>query len=265
MTASLPVSIPYYVVDAFADGPFTGNPAGVCPLEQWLPEGVLQEIAAENNLSETAFFVRESDSFRLRWFAPTAEVDLCGHATLAVAHILYTTLDQTEPLVRFLTRSGPLEVERKDGRLRMDLPVLTLVPEDAPHDLVKGLGVSPLEVYRSMDWVCVLPDEDTVRQLVPDLETLKHLGLRGVVVTATGRNSDYVLRCFAPNFGIPEDPVTGSAQTMLWPYWSKRLGKTSVSARQLSRRGGTLACEVVGDRVYVVGHARTYMSGRIFL
>jgi predicted PhzF superfamily epimerase YddE/YHI9 len=255
--------IPYYVVDAFADGPFTGNPAGVCPLTDWLPDDVLQKIAAENNLAETAFFAKEGDAFRLRWFAPAAEVDLCGHATLAAAHVLYDVLGERESPLRFLTRSGLLTVERQADRLQLDLPQLPLVPSEIPPVLLEGLGVSPTAVYRAMDWVCIFDEESVVRTLAPNLESLKRLDLRGVLVTAPGEDSDYVLRCFGPGVGIPEDPVTGSAQSMLAPYWAGRLKKTTLVVRQLSARGGTLFCEVAGDRVKVSGYARTYLKGTI--
>ena len=258
-------AIPYYVVDAFTDGPFTGNPAGVCPLKEWLPDDVLQKIAAENNLAETAFFAREGEAFRLRWFAPEAEVDLCGHATLAAAHILYDAPGEHNSPLRFLTRSGLLTVERQGDRLQMDLPMLPLLPHDAPEDLLEGLGTRPLEVFRAMDWVCVFDNESTVKNLSPNLEALKRLDLRGVLVTAPGNDVDYVLRCFGPGIGIPEDPVTGSAQSMLAPYWGERLRKTSLQVRQLSARGGSLFCEIGGDRVKVSGRARTYMRGTIFV
>jgi predicted PhzF superfamily epimerase YddE/YHI9 len=257
-------AIPYYIVDAFADGPFTGNPAGVCPLKEWMPDDVLQKIAAENNLAETAFFVREGDAFRLRWFAPSAEVDLCGHATLAAAHVLYNTLDERAAPLRFLTRSGVLTVEPLGERLQLDLPTLPLLRQDPPQDLLEGLGVRPLEVFRAMDWVCVFDNEFTIRTLSPNLDVLRRLDLRGVLVTAPGADVDYVLRCFGPRVGIPEDPVTGSAQSMLAPYWAARLKKMSLVVRQLSARGGTLLCNLAGDRVAVAGYARTYLRGAIF-
>ena len=259
-----PGYVPYYVVDAFSEGPFTGNPAGVCPLEEWPPDDILQKIAAENNLAETAFFAREGDAFRLRWFAPMAEVDLCGHATLAAAHVLYDELRERGSPLRFLTRSGLLTVARLGERLQLDLPTLPLVSHDPPRELIEGLGSRPLAVFRAMDWVCVFDTESTVKELRPDFEALKRLDLRGVLVTAPGREVDYVLRCFGPRVGIPEDPVTGSAQSMLAPYWAGRLKKTSMQVRQLSARGGTLFCELADDRVKVAGNARTYMCGAIF-
>lgn len=258
-------TIPYYVVDAFSNGPFTGNPAGVCPLDQWLPDDALQKIAAENNLAETAFFSPEDDGFRLRWFTPEAEVDLCGHATLATAHILYEELGYQNPQIRFFTRSGILTVQRHDGKLRMDLPILPITRSDAPANLVEGLGVRPLEVFSSMDWVCVFKDESVVRNLSPDLELLKRLPRRAVLATASGSTVDYVLRCFGPNIGIPEDPATGSAQSMLAPYWAAQLGKRVLAVQQLSKRGANLFCEVTEDRVHVSGFARTYLKGTLII
>jgi len=259
------MKIPYYVIDAFAAGPFTGNPAGVCPLAAWLPDGVLQGIAAENNLSETAFFVPKGDGYHLRWFAPGAEVDLCGHATLAAAHVVYAFLGRTASAVTFDTKSGPLTVARRDGRLVMDFPALPLAPGAPPEALSRGLGATPAKAFRSMDHVAVLESEDTVRALAPDLAVLKALDGRGVIVTAPGKTSDYVLRCFAPKVGIPEDPVTGSAQCMVAPYWAAHLGKKSLSARQLSARGGELFCEVDGNRVRIAGKARLFSKGEIHL
>jgi predicted PhzF superfamily epimerase YddE/YHI9 len=255
--------LPYYVVDAFADGPFTGNPAGVCPVEVWPADAVLQAVAAQNNLSETAFFKKEGAAYRLRWFAPLGEIDLCGHATLAAAHVLYTVHGRKDPSTSFLTRSGELKVGWEGSRYVMDFPAIRLAPVDAPAGLAEGLGAKPRAVFSSMDWVCMFNDEDAVRALKPDLEKLKKLDLRGVVVTAPGRQSDYVLRCFGPKLGIAEDPVTGSAQSMLAPFWTSRLNKAALTARQLSARGGTLWCESFGDRVKISGRARTYLRGEI--
>ena len=257
--------VPYYIVDAFSSGPFTGNPAGVCPLDRWLPDTVLQSVAAQNNLAETAFFIQDGDSFQLRWFAPSAEVDLCGHATIATAHVIYEELGSKTPVLRFNTRSGLVSVARRDGQLKMDLPRLPLQEHDAPVDLIEGLGVRPTAVYKSMDWVCVFDDKTAVEKISPDLERLKRLDLRGVIATAPAVNVDYVLRCFGPKVGIPEDPVTGSAQSMLAPYWAGRLGKQTLSVQQLSTRGGTLFCSVVESAIEVSGQARTYMRGRIYL
>jgi PhzF family phenazine biosynthesis protein len=258
-------TIPYYAVDAFSNGPFTGNPAGVCPLDQWLPDDTLQKIAAENNLAETAFFSPEDDGFRLRWFAPEAEVDLCGHATLATAHVLYEELGYQDSSIRFFTRSGVLTVERHDGKLRMNLPLLPITRGDAPAELQEGLGAKPLEIFHSMDWLCVFENENVVRGLSPNLELLKRLPLRAVLVTAPGSTADYVLRCFGPNVGIPEDPATGSAQSMLAPYWAARLDKRVLSVQQLSKRGARLFCEVAEARVHVAGFARTYLKGTLLI
>jgi PhzF family phenazine biosynthesis protein len=259
-------TLPLFIVDAFADGPFTGNPAAICPMiDSWLPDDLLQKIAAQNNLAETAFFLPEGDVLRLRWFAPQAEVDLCGHATLATASVIYELLGYKAPSIQFLSRSGPLSVERRGDQYVLDFPVLTMAPASAPADLVEGLGAAPREVFRSMDWIAVFDDEEAVRRLSPDLERLKRLDGRGVIVTAPGRAGGYVLRMFGPKVGIPEDPVTGSAQSALTPYWSERLGQKELAVRQLSPRGGSLTCERVGDRVRIAGRARLYLKGGIHL
>lgn len=257
------MKIPYYIVDAFVSKAFTGNPAGVCPLEAWLPDPLLQSIAAENNLSETAFFVKEGADYRLRWFSPAAEVDLCGHATLAAAHVLYEVMGRKDSSVKFNTRSGPLMVDWEGSRLALFLPMLPMTPQEPPAELVEGLGVKPRAVFRSMDWVCVLNDEDALKSLAPRMDALRKLDLRGVVVTAPGKTSDYVLRCFGPKIGIPEDPVTGSAQSMLAPFWAARLGKKSMTVRQLSARTGEMSCDVSADRVKISGRASLYLRGEI--
>lgn len=258
------MKLPYYVVDAFTTKAFTGNPAGVCPLEAWLPDPLLQAIAAENNLSETAFFVKEGNDYRLRWFAPAAEVDLCGHATLGAAHVLYHVLGRKDSSVRFLTKSGPLTVDWEGSRLILSMTAIPLSPQEPPPALLEGLAVvKPRAVFRSMDWVCVLNDEESVRGLSPRLDAFKKLDLRGVVVTAPGKDCDYVLRCFAPKVGIPEDPVTGSAQAMLAPFWAARLSKHDMTARQLSARTGELHCQASADRVRVGGRTSLYLTGEI--
>jgi PhzF family phenazine biosynthesis protein len=259
-----PFKIPYYGVDAFVTGrPFSGNPAGVCPLEAWLPDPMLQAVAAQNNLSETAFFVKEGDGYRIRWFAPAAEVDLCGHATLASAHVLYEVMGRKESNVTFQSKSGPLKVSWEGSRLVLDFPALPLSPADAPAELLEGLGSKPRAAFRAMDWVCVFNDEEAVRSLRPRFDVLSKLDLRGVVVTAPGKDCDYVLRVFGPKLGVQEDPVTGSAQSMLAPFWAARLGKKSLSVKQLSARGGELSCDVSGDRVRIAGKARVYLKGDI--
>jgi PhzF family phenazine biosynthesis protein len=258
-------TITQYQIDAFASKLFEGNPAAVCPLPCWLDESVLQAIAAENNLSETAYFVAADEGFELRWFTPMAEVDLCGHATLASAYVLFELLRYEKPQVRFSTRSGELVVTRRGDALAMDFPVRPPRPCTAPRELIAGLGVPVLEVFAADDYVAVLETEQQVRDLVPDPTPFMRLDLRGVAVTAPGGDVDFVSRFFAPKYGIAEDPVTGSLHCVLTPYWAARLGKKSLSARQLSRRGGSLFCELNGERVTISGRAVKFMEAQIEL
>lgn len=255
--------IPMFVVDAFADRVFTGNPAAVCLLKEWLPDAVLRSIAAENNLSETAFVVRQASRKALRWFTPEVEVDLCGHATLAAAHVLFRHEGCPEEPLRFETRSGTLSVTRDGDWIRLDFP--SRPPEDCgiPEDLVTGLGRAPIRVQRSRDYLAVFETESEVRGLSPDFAALARVDSLGVIATAPGNSCDFVSRFFAPRAGIPEDPVTGSAHCTLIPYWSARLGRTELRARQVSRRGGELRCEDRGDRVGILGRAVTYSVGSI--
>ncbi|HEY0787831.1 MAG TPA: PhzF family phenazine biosynthesis protein, partial [Thermoanaerobaculia bacterium] len=227
-----------FQVDAFADRVFEGNPAAVVPLDAWLDDPVMQAIAEENNLSETAFFVPAGEGFALRWFTPGGEVDLCGHATLATAHVVYTRLGHSRPAVRFETRSGELIVMRRDGGLTMDFPAAPPRPADAPQALAAGLGKEPKEILAAFDWVAVYESEEDVRALAPDFARLETVGLRGVVATAPGRAVDFVSRCFFPKLRIDEDPVTGSAHCEMAPYWAARLGRNELRARQVSKRGG---------------------------
>lgn len=260
------MKIPYYVVDAFTDRPFGGNPAGVCLLDAWAADRTLQDIAFENNLSETAFFVADRDRFHLRWFTPTAEVDLCGHATLASAHVLFECRGHQKPSVQFETKSGSLTVVReRDGFLGMDFPALAPKPVEAPPPLIAALGTAPEAVLAGMDYVVVYKDAQAVSRLAPDFDGLRRLDRRGVIVTAPGLEADYVLRFFAPKLGVNEDPATGSAQCLLAPYWSARLKKRTLAVRQLSFRGGDLRCEIKGDRVMISGRAVVYSRGEIGL
>jgi PhzF family phenazine biosynthesis protein len=263
------MKLPLFQVDAFAEGVFSGNPAAVCPLDTWLPDNVMQAIAAENNLSETAFFVREDPGFRLRWFTPTREVELCGHATLASAFVLWTHLGESGPL-RFRTRSGVLIVEQDGDRIVLDFPALSLEPAQRPPDaLFIGLGVKPDAVLANGEslgsgfYVALYPSEAVVRDLSPDFAALSSFGDMGVVATAPGVEAAFASRCFAPAFGIPEDPVTGSIHCFLVPYWAGRLGRKALRARQVSARGGTLYCEWIGDRVRIGGTAAGYLVGTI--
>jgi PhzF family phenazine biosynthesis protein len=262
---TLDMEIPIYQVDAFTGQVFSGNPAAVCPLREWLPAELMQKIASENNLSETAFFVPEGDGYRIRWFTPAAEVDLCGHATLASAYVFFTFIETAASQIRFASRSGPLRVARSGEMLTMDFPSQPPVPCTAPPALISSLGRTPREVLSSEDYFVVYEKEDDVRSLNPDMAGLGSLDLRGVIVTAPGSDADFVSRFFAPALGIPEDPVTGSAHCALIPYWSRRLGKDDLFARQISGRGGELFCRNMSDRVAISGRAVLYMKGTIEL
>lgn len=257
-------TIPLFHVDAFTREIFGGNPAAVCPLEAWLPDALLYRIAAENNLPETAFFVKTGEGrYDLRWLTPTTEVDLCGHATLASADVLFRLLGFRGDRVRFHTRSGVLEVTHRDGLYAMDFPASPPEPCEAPAALVQALGVTPRATLRAFDYVVVVDTDAQVRALAPDFATLAQLDLRGVTVTAPGRDVDFVSRFFAPRYGINEDPVTGSAHCELAPYWAGVLGTTRLRAEQVSARGGRIDCEVRGDRVTLAGRAAHYMTAAI--
>jgi PhzF family phenazine biosynthesis protein len=262
-------SVPIYQVDAFADRAFTGNAAAVCPLESWLPDDLLQSIAAENNLSETAFFVPEEGGFHLRWFTPVSEVDLCGHATLASAHVLFHHLGHRADLIRFSSKSGPLTVARGIlGSIELDFPSRppVAVTEDEQRAVAEALRVEPVEVLASSrDFMAVLESEEMVRSLMPDFVAISRLSRIATMVTAISERAsvDFVSRFFAPAESIDEDPVTGSAHCTLVPYWAGRLGKEDLEAQQVSQRGGHLSCELMGDRVKIAGRAITYLEGRI--
>lgn len=254
-----------YQVDAFTTRLFAGNPAAVCPLDAWLEDDLLQSIAAENNLSETAFFISSENTFHLRWFTPVAEVDLCGHATLAAAHVIFEHLAYSGQTIRFATRSGILSVERQGSLLVMDFPVTPPRHCTPPDALFAGLGRQPVEVLAAEDYFAIFESEDIVRSIQPDFAVLSALDLRGVIITARGNQVDFVSRFFAPKLGILEDPVTGSAHCALTPYWSVNLGKQAMRARQISKRGGDILCELKSDRVALAGHAVTFMTAEIFL
>ena len=255
--------IKQYQVDAFANRVFEGNPAAVCPLEFWLDDDVLQSIASENNLAETAFFVPADKGFDLRWFTPVKEVNLCGHATLASAHVIFEILDYADPLIRFQTRSGELTVQRKGDLLEMDFPALALKPCTDFDALTAALGQRPVELFTTEDYLAVFDNEAAIRAMKPDHGRLSQLDLRAVIITAPGTEFDFVSRVFAPKYGIPEDPVTGSAHCALAPYWATRLNKNTLNARQVSARGGNIGCEVKVDRVLLSGHAVTFMTAEI--
>jgi PhzF family phenazine biosynthesis protein len=257
--------IPLYQIDAFTSRVFAGNPAAVCPLGGWLEDGLMQAIAQENNLSETAFFVPLDQGYHIRWFTPSAEVDLCGHATLASAYAIFTYIDPCRTQVTFKSRSGPLTVSRQGDLLAMDFPSKPPSPCAAPPSLTEALAVRPSEVLCSEDYFVVLASEQDVRSVDPDMGLLRKVDLRGVTVTAKGRDADFVSRFFAPKYGVNEDPVTGSAHCALIPYWSRKLGRKELLARQVSKRGGEIFCQDRGDRVVIAGQAVAYMEGNVMI
>jgi predicted PhzF superfamily epimerase YddE/YHI9 len=257
--------IPIYQIDAFTDRLFGGNPAAVCVLDRWPADSLLQSVAAENNLSETAFLVGGNGRYQLRWFTPKVEVDLCGHATLAAAYVVFREIEQALREVIFDSRSGELRVSRENELMTMDFPASHGTICDCPDLLTEGLGRNPLEVRRDAMYLCIFADEEDIRALQPDFSALAELDTLGVIVTAPGRSVDFVSRMFAPRVGIPEDPATGSAHCLLTTYWAARTGKTRFTARQLSSRGGELECELRGERVLISGRAVKYLQGEILL
>jgi PhzF family phenazine biosynthesis protein len=259
------MKIPFYQIDAFASQVFSGNPAGVCLLDDWLSDEILQSIATENNLPETAFIVRRETYYDLRWFTPAVEIDLCGHATLASGYVIFEYLGHDSESVEFMSKSGKLSVEKKENLLFLDFPSRKPKECDSPDGIDNILGLSPSEVLSSRDLLVIFEDESAIRNLSPDLNAIAKLDHFALIATAPGNNSDFVSRFFAPGAGIPEDPVTGSAHCTLIPYWSERLDKTELHAFQLSKRGGELFCIDNGERVSIGGKAVTYMSGSIEL
>jgi PhzF family phenazine biosynthesis protein len=254
-----------YQIDAFASEVFAGNPAAVVPLDSWLPDDVMLNIAAENNLAETAFFIPSEKGYDLRWFTPTVEMDLCGHATLASAYLIFEVLGTGESTLRFQTRSGELTVEKIDGRLVLDFPSRPGTPAEAPAGLIEAIGAEPKEILKSRDYMLVYESEADILAIKPNFEALARIGAHAVIVTARGDSSDFVSRFFAPEVGVPEDPVTGSAHCTLIPYWAEKLGKNELFARQVSARGGELFCTLIGDRVKMAGDAVLYMKGEIYV
>ena len=260
------MTLTLFQVDAFTDHLFGGNPAAVCPLEQWLPDATMQNIAMENNLAETAFFIPKEDHFHLRWFTPAVEVDLCGHATLATAYVLFHYLDWKKPELVFESRSGILRVKKDNDLLTLDFPADSLQLIEPSKELNSCLGIEPLETYLGKtDFMAVVASQKEVENLQPDFLRMSRLTGRGVIVTAPGETVDFVSRFFAPQVGINEDPVTGSAHTTLTPFWSARLGKTNLKAIQLSARKGHLNCQLKGDRVEISGKGQLYMKGDIHI
>ncbi len=262
------MTIPVYQADAFTSQLFGGNPAAICPLTEWLPDDLMQKIARENNLAETAFFVKTNKGYLLRWFTPEYEIDLCGHATLASAHILFTELGYTEDTIHFETvKAGVLTVQRDGDKYTMDFPSRPPIPIEEPNGLVEALGGGkPVAILRSRDYFVVYASEKEISELAPDFYALSKLDTIGVVVTARAKEKgiDFVSRFFAPGAGIPEDPVTGSAHCNLIPYWAKILGKDQLHAYQISARKGELWCELKGDRVLMSGKAVTFLKGEIY-
>jgi PhzF family phenazine biosynthesis protein len=254
-----------YQIDAFTSEVFAGNPAAVVPLEAWLPDETMLAIAAENNLAETAFFIRSEKGYDLRWFTPTVEMDLCGHATLATAYLIFEVLGTDQTVLRFHTRSGELTVEKIDGRYVLDFPSRPGVPAEAPAGLIEAIGAQPKEILKSRDYMLVYESETEVLRIQPNFNSLAKIGTHAVIVTAKGDSSDFVSRFFAPEVGVNEDPVTGSAHCTLIPYWAEKLGKNELFAKQVSFRGGELFCELVGDRVKIGGDAVLYMKGEIYV
>jgi predicted PhzF superfamily epimerase YddE/YHI9 len=262
------MSLPVFHVDAFTAKRFAGNPAAVCPLAGWLDDGLLQAVAAENNLSETAFFVRFGDHYELRWFTPRCEVKLCGHATLASAFVVLQILEAGRDSVRFETRfSGALTVVRDGDMFAMDFPALPPWTCAAPPAaLMEGLGRTPASVMQIEDnYFAIYESQEEVTRIRPDLRLLEKLHPAGVAITAPGDDADFVSRYFAPSYGIPEDPVTGSTHCSLAPYWAQRLGKTRLHARQVSPRGGELWCEVTAGRVILKGNAVLTLRGELLI
>ncbi|HEX8678177.1 MAG TPA: PhzF family phenazine biosynthesis protein [Segetibacter sp.] len=254
-----------FQVDAFTSKLFGGNPAAICPLETWLPVETMQKLAAENNLSETAFFVKEGEGFHLRWFTPEFEIDLCGHATLATAFVLFNHLDYIGEVIKFQTKSGLLEVRKQGDLIELNFPSRIPTPCEAPEALLTGLNIQPLKVLKSRDYFLVYENEALIKQIVPDFKYLNQLDVVGVIVTAASGEVDFVSRFFVPNSVIGEDPVTGSAHCNLIPYWSKELNKTTLTAKQLSPREGELFCQDKGDRVTMAGNAVLYLKGEYYL
>jgi predicted PhzF superfamily epimerase YddE/YHI9 len=257
------MQLPIYQVDAFSSKVFSGNPAAICPLQDWIADEVMQSIAAENNLAETAFFVRKNGAFELRWFTPAVEVDLCGHATLGSAYVLFHELNEPGSLLRFQTKSGELRVRRDGDLLVLDFPSRPPAPVEPHPALLPGLGGNPVEVLAARDYLVRYATAEDVLALRPNFEQLSSVDRFAVIVTAPGVDADFVSRFFAPAKGVNEDPVTGSAHCTLVPYWSAQLGKTELHARQVSKRSGDLFCKLLGDRVEMAGHGALFLKGEI--
>jgi PhzF family phenazine biosynthesis protein len=260
------MSLPYYIVDAFTNTLFGGNPAAVCPLTEWLSDGQMQQLAFENNLSETAFFVLEEDKYSIRWFTPEFEIDLCGHATLASAYVIFNHLNHASDTITFTCKSGLLEVKKKGELIELNFPARMPSATNAPELLLKGFNIAPQKILKARDYDLVYNNEEEIRSLIPDFNYLNQLSnIVGVIVTAQGNEVDFVSRFFVPNSVIGEDPVTGSAHSTLIPYWSQQLSKDVLSALQLSKRVGKLQCQYLGERVLMAGTGVLYAKGEYYL
>ena len=255
-----------YQIDAFAEKVFTGNPAAVVPLQKWLSDVTMQNIALENNLSETAFFIPVENGFHIRWFTPAIEVNLCGHATLASAHVLFHHLNYPEKEIRFQSKSGILKVKKDVELIVLDFPTSEVNEVELPANIEKAFGINPQKCFKGReDLMFVFKNQEEIKNLQPDFSFLKTLEMRGIIATAPSDEYDFVSRFFAPREGIDEDPVTGSAHTMLIPYWAGELGKDKLVAKQISKRGGVLYCKNADDRVEIAGNAQTYLTGEILV
>ncbi|HXS37321.1 MAG TPA: PhzF family phenazine biosynthesis protein [Flavipsychrobacter sp.] len=258
------MQIKIYQVDAFANKVFSGNPAAVCPLSKWLDDSTMQKIAMENNLAETAFYVKEGNGFRIRWFTPATEVDLCGHATLATAFVIFNYENYSDSEINFVSRSGILNVRKQYDLFTMNFPTDVYNHVDLSPELTKGFNVKPVEAYKGKtDFMLVFENEAQIKNMKPDFQSIEKLPCRGIIITAKGEKIDFVSRFFAPQSGINEDPVTGSAHTTLTPYWAQKLGKNELTAIQLSPRIGYLKCKYLGERVEISGNAVLYLVGNI--
>jgi PhzF family phenazine biosynthesis protein len=258
------MKLPIFQADAFASGLFKGNPAAVVPLSEWIPDQTMQLIAAENNLSETAFFIPEGDHFHIRWFTPKSEVNLCGHATLATAHILFNELNFQGELISFNSKSGLLTVRKIEDKLQLDFPADFVQPVEMNPVFDQAFGIQATAAFIGRtDYLLLFESEEIIRNMKPNFHLLKQTEARGIIVTSKGNEVDFVSRFFAPGVGIDEDPVTGSAHTSLVPFWSKRLNKKEMTALQFSERGGQLWCTLAGDRVLIAGKAITFLRGEI--
>ena len=254
-----------YQVDAFSNEMFRGNPAAVVMLETELSDETMQEIAEENNLAETAFVLPNGNEFNIRWFTPTVEVNLCGHATLASAHVIFNHLNNPNKVINFSSKSGQLEVRKDDDILYLDFPADDFHSVDILEEIISGLNNTPIELYKGRDdYLAIFEDEETIRSISPNIEVLSSIETRGIIISSQGIDVDFVSRFFAPSAGIPEDPVTGSAHTTLTPYWSRKLNKRTLKANQLSQRGGELFCTDKGSRIEIGGCAKTYLVGKIY-